>query len=114
MKLNIEVNFDGLASCFEDYEYARNRVWTLRKKMGYRKNECVWMSTAPKEFREAVTHCDAKAEGTNALWYTSHKLYKAVAQTRRLDKKYMIKNGWQKCLKDSSLERLMAYYTKEG
>lgn len=113
MKITFEANFDGLANVFEDYESAKERVWRIRRELGYRRNECIWLPTAPREFKDAVVHCDAKAEGTNALWYASHKLYKAVAMTRRIDKRFMIMHNWARCLPERQLERLMDYYMRE-
>jgi len=113
MKITFEANFDGLASIFNDYEDAKERVWRIRRELGYRRSECIWLPTAPKEYKDAVHHCDAKAEGINALGYTSRKLYKAVAMIRRIDKRFMVMHNWDRYLPDWQLERLMDYYMRE-
>ena len=113
IKVNLEFNFDNLGNVFADYESVAKRFWAIRKECGYRKSDVVWISSAPKKLRDAYADMEKYEEGVNTLWFTSRKLYAAVAKTRRAAEKYMAMTHYEKCLHSADLQRMMTAFMKE-
>ena len=112
MKITFEAHFDHLASVFEDYQYYKEAERKARIKCGYQKHREVWMPTAKQEYKDAVARLDGAENAKGALLYASKTLYKAVAMTRRIDKRFMVMHNWTRCLPNWQMERLMDYYMR--
>lgn len=115
MKITItfDCNFDNLGNILTDYQSTAETFWKIRKECGYRKDEEVWIDSAPRALRAAYNSMEKYEEALNTLWITSRKLYDAVAKTRRAAEKYMAMHNYERCLPNREIQRMMDAFMKE-